>query len=123
MTVDKFGHYYNQKYIGDITRNTLSKNFGITFNGNNIDIENKRILNLSPPINGADAVNKHYVNTQITHMQEHLKRGINKEVLIVRNEIKDLNKIISDIYSVMITLSSQQQQQQQQHNGKKNNNK
>ena len=45
------------------------------------------------------------MNSQINHMQEHLKRGIRKKVLIVRDEIKTLNKKICDIYDVMIMNS------------------
>lgn len=108
MTVDKFGHYYNQKFTSEIKRKHFLKNFGVSLDGNNINIENKRIKNLASPLEGLDAVNKNYVNSQIRHMQEHIKRGIGEEVLIVRNEIKDLNKKIDDIYKVMITLSSSQ---------------
>lgn len=114
MTVDKFGHYYNQKYSGESRKRNFSKSFGITLGGDDYDADNRRIINLATPQQGTDAVNKSYINSQINHMQEHLKRGISKEVIIVRNEIKTLNKKICDIYDVMIMNTST-------NNGKKSN--
>lgn len=106
MTVDKFGHYYNQKHSDDLRRRNFSKNFNIVANGDNFNADNKRIINLATPLEGADAVTKTYMNSQINHMQELLKRGISKEVIIVRDEIKVLNKKICDIYDVMVMNSA-----------------
>ena len=71
MTVDKFGHYYNQKYNSEILKKNVSKTLGIIIDkNNNLDIHDKRIKNLAPPSEGSDAVNKNYLYSQINHVQE-----------------------------------------------------
>lgn len=85
MTVDKFGHHFNQKYSSEGRSKHLLKIFGFTLDGNNIDLNNKRIVNVAPPLDGSDGVNKEYVNSQIKHKQQHLKRNI-------RDEFNDLNR-------------------------------
>lgn len=107
MTVDKFGHFYNQKYNSEILKKNVSKTLGIIVDKhNNLDIQDKRIKNLAPPSEGTDAVNKDYLYSQVNHIQEVLKRGISKEVVNIRKEIIDLKLKIKEIYDVMITISS-----------------
>lgn len=117
MTVDKFGHYYNQKYNSEALRKNVSKTLGIIVDEtNNLDIQNKKIKNLAPPSQGTDAVNKTYLSTQINHVQEILKKGITKEILSIRKDIADLNKKITDIYNVMVSITPK-------NNGKKSDSK
>lgn len=67
MTVDKFGHYFNQKHNrSKEKRKHLLRNFGFTLDGNNISVENRRIINLAAPLDELDAVNKSYMDTQVT---------------------------------------------------------
>lgn len=106
MTVDKFGHYYNNKHNSETLKKNVSKILGIIVDENyNLDVQNKKIRNLNFPSEGTDAVNKTYLHTQINILQEILKKGISKEVVTVRKEINELNKQIRDIYDVMITIS------------------
>lgn len=94
MTVDKFGHYFNQKYSSEGRSKNILTNFGFTLDGNNIDFKNKRIINVAAPLDGLDAANKTYVNSQIKHMQENLKSELRKEYDSQLNFIKhDIKKL------------------------------
>ena len=98
MTVDKFRHYYIQKYDSEILKKNVSKTLGIIIDKhNNLDIQDKRIKNLAPPSEGADAVNKDYLYSQINHVQEILKRGISTEIIKIRQDVIDLRQQITDI--------------------------
>lgn len=105
MTVDKFGHYYNHKYNSEILKKNVSKSLGITLDqSNNIDFQDKRIKNLAPPSEGADAVNKDYLYSQINHFQEILKRDISEEIVIIREDIALLKENIDDIYTAIRSM-------------------
>lgn len=99
MTVDKFGHHYNQKYTSIALRGHVSRILGINIdNDNNIDIQNKKIKNLAPPSEGTDAVNQSYVHSQNQHLQEILKNGIFNECSNIREEISQLKKSQNEIF-------------------------
>lgn len=103
MSVDKFGHFSNS----DVLRRNVPKILGICVDShNNLDIQNKKIKNLSPPSDDTDAVNKTYLQTQINHSQEILKRGLNTEIITIRKEIAELKTNLKDVYDVMITMAS-----------------
>lgn len=107
MTVDKFGHYYAQKYNSETLKKNVTHTLGITLDkNNNLDIQNKKIKNLAPPTEGTDAVNKTYLSVQINHTQEVLKKGISKEVINLRKEITELKRTIKDIFDVMKEMPS-----------------
>lgn len=102
MSVDKFGRYSKQKYNCDILKKNASKIIGIIVDSdNNLNVQNKRIKNLEIPREDADAVNKLYVQTEINRTQSQLKRGLSTEVVDIRNDIKQLNTKINEIYYVM----------------------
>lgn len=103
MTVDKFGrHYSKQKYNSDVLKKNVPQILGIIVDrDNNLNIQNKRIKNVAPPREEADAVNKAYLQIQINRTQDQLKRGINTEVLSVRNHIHELKSNLKDIYDVL----------------------
>lgn len=102
MSVDKFGRYSKQKYNCDIFKKNASKIIGIIVDSdNNINVQNKRIKNLGVPREDADAVNKVYLQTEINRTQDQLKRGLNTEVVNIRNDIKELRSKINDLYYVL----------------------
>lgn len=97
MTVDKFGHHYNQKYTSIALRGHVSRILGINIdNDNNIDIQNKKIKNLAPPSEGTDAVNHHtYIHKTST------KNGIFNECSNIREEISQLKKSQNEIFKIL----------------------
>lgn len=105
MTVDKFGHYYNQKYNSEVLKKNVSKMLGITVDEDyNINIQNKKIRNIAPPTEDSDAVNKAYLYSQIKHIQEILKHDLNTEFNSIRSEISELKKKLKDIYAVLSSM-------------------
>ena len=102
MTVDKFGHHYNQKYSSLALRGNVSRILGINIdNDNNLDIQNKKIKNVAPPSEGMDAVNQSYVHSQNKHLQEILKKGIIQECSTIREEISQLKKSQNEIFKFL----------------------
>lgn len=97
MTVDKFGHYFNRKYSSEEKTKTLLKTFGFRLDGDNVNMEHKRIVNVALPLDELDAVNKAYVNSQIRHMIF----GVSEEVKTLKTEIDDLNKIIGERFAYL----------------------
>lgn len=106
MAVDKFGHYYNNKFTSETLKKNVSKILGIIVDENyNLDVQNKKIRNVNFPTEGTDAVNKTYLHTEIKNHEDILKRSISKEVVTLRKEISDLNNKIDDVYNVMVSLA------------------
>lgn len=97
MSVDKFGHFSNS----NISKRNVSKNLGIsTDQYNNIDIQNRKIKNLASPSEDTDAVNKIYLQTQISHSQDILRTEVSTEIKdILRTElsteIKDIRQEVT----------------------------
>lgn len=89
MSVDKFGHYSNSNTF----RKNASKFLGIAIDQHyNIDIKNRKIKNLGQPSENYDAVNKAYLQTQIVHVKEIIKRDVSSEIRNLRKEIDLLRK-------------------------------
>lgn len=106
MTVDKFGHYYNQKYNSEALKKNVSKTLGITVDEDyNIDVQNKKIRNISQPSEGTDAVNKTYLHSQVNHLQEILKRDCNTEFISIREELSELKKNYKDLLKILTSMS------------------
>lgn len=104
MPVDKFGHYHKIRY--NTFKEDVEKTLGFVLDEHeNLDIQNKRIRNISPPMQSSDAVNKAYLHQQINHNQEILKRGISKEIAAIKKTIDNLQKMVNETYSVMASLA------------------
>lgn len=102
MSVDKFGHYASNS---NVLRENVSKILGIVVDShNNLDFQNKKIKNLGAPSEDTDAVNKVYLQTQINHSQEIVKRGISTEIVDIRREISNLKNSLQDVYDVIISI-------------------
>lgn len=107
MSVDKFGRYSKQKYNTNILKKNVPRIVGIIVDSdNNLNVQNKRIKNLGVPRDDTDAINKGYLQAEINRTQDQLKRGLNTEVVSIKNNIKELKSIINDIYYTMTEHNS-----------------
>lgn len=101
MSVDKFGHFSNSTHY----KKNVSKIFGIFIDRhNNIDIQYKKIKNLDPPAEDTDAVNKAYLQKQIYHSRDILKRDLNIEVNNIRQEITQMKISLSQLFELISTM-------------------
>ena len=104
MSVDKFGHFSinNTKVL----KRDAPKVFGFFIDENrDLNIQNKKIKNLGSPAEQTDAVNKVYVQSQVNHSEEVLKKIFNKQIVYIRQEIINLRNDIKDIFGVLASLS------------------
>lgn len=102
MTVDKFGHHYNQKNQSIAVRENVSRLLGVNIDeDNNLNVQNKKIRNVASPAEGADAVNQAYVHTQIKHIQEILKKNFIQECTFLREEISQLKRSQNEIFKAL----------------------
>ena len=60
----------------------------------NLDLKSKRIINLANPVGDRDAVNKSYVDTKVSYVDEKVKTLVNRkgDLDMGGNEIKNLKK-------------------------------
>lgn len=80
MSVDKFGHYSNEKYSNENLKKTESKLIGITMdNDQNINMQNRRIKNVGVPIQETDAITKRFMQAHVTQAKENIINYINTE--------------------------------------------
>lgn len=97
MSVDKFGHFSNSHLL----KRNVPKVLGIFIDRySNLDIQNRKIKNLAPPSEDTDAVNKVYIQTQISRTRDSLIKDleyIREEITNLKNDIQDLNKILMEI--------------------------
>lgn len=94
MSVDKFGHYYNSKLnYNNIIRKNESKMFGFILDSDeNLNVQNKRIKQVSSPVEENDAVTKNFLLSQINQMQKDLLLNIHKNDDVVYGKIFNINQ-------------------------------
>lgn len=98
MPVNKFGHFTVS------TNNSLkrhaSKNFGFILDGDrNINVQNKRIKNVSSPVNDKDVVTKVFFDTEVGGIQADFLDTINSVAEDIKKKISDITKDTSALKS------------------------
>lgn len=103
MSVDKFGHFSNS----DSVRKNDPKILGFGIDRHyNIDVKNKKIKNLAPPSEDTDAINRAYLQAQITRSQAILKNEMKPEFIDIRSEIAQIKNSIKDLLKVVGSMST-----------------
>lgn len=103
MPVDKFGHHSksqnnfiknekNKRKIRQVVGLVLDKN-------NNINVQNKRITNVSFPTQEKDAVNKHYLGTEIRQLQQDLTTLNKQEYKKLDGKLNNIDNSIQNMIS------------------------
>lgn len=87
MSVDKFGHYLNDT-SGIISIKNAPKLLGFFMDGDNhIDVQNKRIRNVSNALEANDVVNKMF-------LQSYIEKSKKEIIDLLEENIKEIREIL-----------------------------
>lgn len=111
MGLDKFG----RGSLADLNKNryksTVHINHGFTLTSDgHIDVQNKRICNLSNPKNSNDAVTKSFVDKKLHNLGDDIKKLISISKVetdaVLNSHYSEINKMQTDLKNVIMHLGS-----------------
>lgn len=104
MSVDKFGHYLNDKSEINLAKNAPKLLGFFVDQNNNIDVQNKRIKNVANALEENDCINKLFLQTQIDKQKQEIKFQL-------ENHLHDFNKQMDEKITNIKTVVEHQNEE------------